>query len=152
MVSALRPILESRILLDTQNDKRKSQGVLRLVGRLDSSSRALPEHRHNHRFFFRRLCEGDGQEFHSGRAKISLAFTIHNLTAALFVPFAGRLVDRYGPRRVLLPFTGLLGLILVSSRFLSEAIGQLYLFLFRLGFGLWRRRGDVVHRRDLPLV
>ncbi|MGB2666567.1 MAG: MFS transporter [Candidatus Acidiferrum sp.] len=74
-----------------------------------------------------------GQEFHSGRAKISLAFTIHNLTAAFFVPFAGQLVDRYGPRRVLLPFTVLLGLILVSSRFLSEAIWQLYLFYFALG-------------------
>ena len=74
-----------------------------------------------------------GQEFHSGRAKISLAFTIHNLTAALFVPLAGRLVDRYGPRRVLLPFTALLGLILVSSSLLSEAIWQLYLFYFALG-------------------
>jgi MFS family permease len=74
-----------------------------------------------------------GQEFHSGRAKISLAFTIHNLTAALFVPLAGRLVDRYGPRRVLLPFTALLGLILVSSRILSEAMWQLYLLYFTLG-------------------
>ena len=35
-----------------------------------------------------------GQEFHSGRARISLAFTIHNLTAALCVPLAGRLVDQ----------------------------------------------------------
>ena len=74
-----------------------------------------------------------GQEFHSGRAKISLAFTIHNLTAALCVPLAGRFVDRYGPRRVLLPFTAVLGLILVSSGILSQAIWQLYLFYFALG-------------------
>jgi MFS family permease len=74
-----------------------------------------------------------GQEFHSGRARISLAFTIHNLTAALCVPLAGRLVDRYGPRRVLLPFTALLGLILISSRVLSGAIWQLYVFYLALG-------------------
>src|SRR5579863_1388803 len=73
------------------------------------------------------------QEFHSGRARISLAFTIHNLTAALCVPLAGLLVDRYGPRTVLLPFTAVLGLILVSGRFLSEAICQLYVFYFALG-------------------
>jgi MFS family permease len=84
-------------------------------------------------FSFGVFAKAMGQEFHSGRAKISLAFTIHNLTAALFVPLAGRLVDRYGPRRVLLPFTALFGLILVSSRFLSEAIWQLYLFYFALG-------------------
>jgi MFS family permease len=74
-----------------------------------------------------------GQEFHSGRGRISLAFTLHNLTAALCVPLAGRLVDRYGPRRVLLPFTVFLGLILLSSRFISGEIWQLYVFNMALG-------------------
>src|SRR6516164_11029899 len=72
-------------------------------------------------FSFGVFAKAMGQEFHSGRAKISLAFTIHNLTAALFVPLAGRLVDRYGPRKVLLPFKAGFGFILISSRFLSEA-------------------------------
>ncbi len=80
-------------------------------------------------FFAREI----GQEFHVGRARISLAFTIHNLTSALCIPLAGRLVDRYGPRRVLLPSTALLGLILISSWFLSQAIWQLYVFYFVLG-------------------
>jgi len=84
-------------------------------------------------FSFGVFAKAMGQEFHSGRAKISLAFTIHNLTAALFVPLAGRLVDRHGPRRVLLPFTALFGLILVSSIILSDAIWQLYVFYFALG-------------------
>jgi MFS family permease len=84
-------------------------------------------------FSFGFFAKAMGQEFHSGRAKISLAFSIHNLTAALCVPLAGRLVDRYGPRRVLLPFTALLGLILVSSGILSDSIWQLYAFYFALG-------------------
>jgi MFS family permease len=84
-------------------------------------------------FSFGIFAKAIGQEFHGGRAKISLAFTIHNLTAALFIPLAGRLVDRYGPRKVLLPFTAVFGLILISSRFLSEAIWQLYVFYFALG-------------------
>jgi MFS family permease len=84
-------------------------------------------------FSFGFFAKAMGQEFHVGRGKISLAFTIHNLTAALFVPLAGRLVDRYGPRKVLLPFTAAFGLILISSWFLSEAIWQLYAFYFALG-------------------
>jgi MFS family permease len=84
-------------------------------------------------FSFGIFSKAIGQEFHSGRAPISLAFTIHNLTAALFVPLAGRLVDRYGARRVILPFTALLGLILVFSRISSQAIWQLYVFYFALG-------------------
>jgi MFS family permease len=84
-------------------------------------------------FTFGIFAKAMAQEFHSGRAQISLAFTIHNLTAALFVPLAGRLVDRYGPRRIILLFTVLLGLILISSRFLSQSIWQLYLFYFASG-------------------
>jgi MFS family permease len=84
-------------------------------------------------FSFGFFAKAIGQEFHGGRAKISLAFTIHNLTSALFIPLAGRLVDRYGPRKVLLPFTAVFGLILISGWFLSEAIWRLYMFYFALG-------------------
>lgn len=84
-------------------------------------------------FSFGFFAKAIGQEFHGGRAKISLAFTIHSLTAALFIPRAGRLVDRYGPRKVLLPFKAGFGFILISSRLLSEAIWQLYAFYFALG-------------------
>jgi MFS family permease len=73
------------------------------------------------------------QEFHAGRAKISLAFGIHSLTAALCFPIAGRLVDRFGARRVLIPSMTLLGLILVGSRFLSGSLWELYVFYFALG-------------------
>jgi MFS family permease len=74
-----------------------------------------------------------GQELHSGRARISLAFTFHNLMAAICVPVAGRLVDRYGARRVLLPSTFLLALILMSSSLITKAIWELYVFYLLLG-------------------
>ena len=103
------------------------------MGCLDGSARLFLNTATIIVFPFGFFAKAMGQEFHSGRAKISLAFTIHNLTAALCVPLAGRFVDRYGPRRVLLPFTAVLGLILVSSGILSQAIWQLYLFYFALG-------------------
>ena len=84
-------------------------------------------------FTFGIFAKAIGQEFHTGRSGISLAFTCHNLTAAMCVPIAGRLVDRYGPRRVLLPCTIVLGLILLSSSALSSAIWELYVFYLALG-------------------
>lgn len=72
-------------------------------------------------------------EFHSGRASVSLAFTLHNLTSAAAVPFAGRLVDRFGARRVLIPFTAILGLTLASALVLSGKLWQLYAFFLALG-------------------
>jgi MFS-type transporter involved in bile tolerance (Atg22 family) len=38
------------------------------------------------------------QEFHSGRAAISLAFTIHNFITAFLAVFIGRLADQFGAR------------------------------------------------------
>src|SRR5258708_39016222 len=74
------------------------------------------------------------QEFHSGRAGISLAFTLHNLVAAVSVPLlAGRLVDRYGARKVILPYTVMFGLILLASRILSAKMWELYAFYAALG-------------------
>jgi MFS family permease len=49
--------------------------------------------------FFKSL----SQEFHASRAAMSLAFTLHNLAAAVCAPLVGRLIDRFGARRVILP-------------------------------------------------
>lgn len=84
-------------------------------------------------FTFGLFAKAIGQEFHTGRSSISLAFTCHNLAGALCVPIAGRLVDRYGARRVLIPFTIVLGLILVLGSMLSNAIWELYVFYLALG-------------------
>ena len=73
------------------------------------------------------------QEFHSGRAAISLAFTLHNLASAVTAPLVGRLIDRYGARRIILPATAICGSILLSSRFLTASIWQLYVFYIMLG-------------------
>jgi len=84
-------------------------------------------------FTFGIFAKAIGQEFHAARSSISLAFTIHNLAAAMCVPIAGRLVDRYGVPRVLIPFAIMLGLILLASSALSDGIWELYVFYLALG-------------------
>jgi MFS family permease len=73
------------------------------------------------------------QEFHYGRGSISLAFTFHNGMSALSLLWAGRLVDRYGARKVILPYTTIFGLVLLSSKVLSGKMWQLYVFYMALG-------------------
>jgi MFS family permease len=73
------------------------------------------------------------QEFHSGRAAISLAFTLHNVISAVCAPLVGLLVDRYGARRVILPATVIFGSILVLSKFLTANLWQFYAFYLTLG-------------------
>jgi MFS family permease len=68
------------------------------------------------------------QEFHVGRGAISLAFTIHNFVGAGCAPFAGRLVDRLGAKRVIPPGLVLLGLILMSALLIGSRLWQLYMF------------------------
>ena len=73
------------------------------------------------------------KEFHSGRGAVSLAFTLHNAIVAFGLPFAGRLVDQFGARRVILPSTFAVGFILLSTYFCSGRIWELYLFYVALG-------------------
>jgi MFS family permease len=73
------------------------------------------------------------QHFHAGRAAVSLAFMLHNLVGAACVPLIGRLIDRFGARKVILAGTATFGLVLLSSEFLGTRIGHLYLFYVILG-------------------
>jgi predicted MFS family arabinose efflux permease len=73
------------------------------------------------------------QEFHSSRGAVSLAFTLHATMVAVGLPFAGRLIDRFGPRKVILLFSFMTGLILLSANFCSGRIWQLYLFYSAVG-------------------
>jgi MFS family permease len=74
------------------------------------------------------------QEFHAGRAAVSLAFTLKLIAAAICAAPIGWLTDRYGARRVILTSTGIFGSILLANRLLSGSIAQFYCFYVLLGF------------------
>ncbi len=74
------------------------------------------------------------QEFHAGRAAVSLAFTLKLIAAALCAAPIGWLTDRYGARRVILTSTGIFGSILLANRLFSGSIAQFYCFYVLLGF------------------
>jgi MFS family permease len=73
------------------------------------------------------------QAFHTGRGPISLAFTIHNFIAAFFAPLIGRLVDKYGARKIAIPGLTLLALVLIAARMIGSELWQLYVFYLALG-------------------
>jgi MFS family permease len=75
-------------------------------------------------------------EFHASRAAISFAFTLHNVLGALLLPVVGRLIDRVGARRVILPVTAMFALVLISALWIGHSIWQLYLFYGALGIAL----------------
>jgi MFS family permease len=74
------------------------------------------------------------QDFHVGRAAVSLAFTLKLLAGALCSAPVGWLTDRYGSRRVILVGTTIFGSILLVNRAFSGSIAQLYCFYVLLGF------------------
>jgi len=76
------------------------------------------------------------QEFHASRAAVSLAFTLKLLTAALCAAPIGWLTDRYGPRRVILTGTAILGSILLANRVFSGSIAEFYCFYVLLGLSV----------------
>lgn len=73
------------------------------------------------------------EQFQAGRGAISLAFTIHNFIVAFCAPIIGRLVDRYGARKALIPGLALLALVLISALVIGSHLWQLYVFYLALG-------------------
>lgn len=65
-------------------------------------------------------------EFHSTRTAISFAFTLTNLMVAVCSPFVGRLADRFGPRKVIIPAAVIFGVMLIAFKLISTNLWQLY--------------------------
>jgi MFS family permease len=74
------------------------------------------------------------QEFHATRAGVSFAFTLHNLVSALTAPFAGRLIDRFGSRRIILPTTVIFGSLLILTLSFTRTLWEIYFFYAVTGF------------------
>jgi MFS family permease len=85
--------------------------------------------------FFKSLA----QEFKWSRGEISLAFSISLLALSIALPIAGRLVDRLGARRIIIPAVLFFGLGLSSFYFLTSNLWYfyaVYLFLGVVGSGI----------------
>lgn len=73
------------------------------------------------------------REFDWSRAEVSLAFSLSLLALSLALPLAGRLVDRFGARRVILSSAALFGLGLMSFYLLSPCLWHFYAVYLVLG-------------------
>jgi MFS family permease len=74
------------------------------------------------------------QDFHTTRTNISFAFTLAALMQSVGAPLIGRLVDRFGARKILVPSTVAFGLALISFKYFSTSIWHLYAFFIVIGF------------------
>ncbi|MBL8212350.1 MAG: MFS transporter [Bryobacterales bacterium] len=72
-------------------------------------------------------------EFGWSRESISNAFGIAAMTVAVSSPVLGRLLDRYGPRHIVLPCLVVFGLAFASLSFLTPSVTHLYLTFFVIG-------------------
>jgi MFS family permease len=79
--------------------------------------------------FFKPLSD----EFNWSRAEVSLAFSLSLLVLSATLPVVGRLVDKYGARKVILPSAVLFGLTLASFYFLTASLWHFYAVYLVLG-------------------
>ncbi|PWT83189.1 MAG: MFS transporter [Acidobacteria bacterium] len=79
--------------------------------------------------FFKSL----SQEFHWSRAEISLGFSLSLLVLSASLPIVGRLVDKFGARKIILPSALLFGLGLISFYFLTARLWHFYAIYVFLG-------------------
>jgi MFS family permease len=74
------------------------------------------------------------EEFHWTRAETSLAFSLSLVVMVVAMPVIGRLVDRYGARRVILPAAIIFGASLIS--FSLPALGRWHFYFVYVVLGL----------------
>ena len=72
-------------------------------------------------------------EFGWNRESISAAFGFAAMTVAVCSPLLGRLLDRFGPRRIILPCMAVFGLTFASLGFLTPRLVHLYAVFVLLG-------------------
>jgi len=73
------------------------------------------------------------QEFGWSRAQISLAFSFSTLGVTAATPFIGRLVDRFGARRVIVPSVLIFGSGVMSLYYLSASLYHFYAISLLIG-------------------
>jgi MFS family permease len=73
------------------------------------------------------------RDFHTSRAAVALAFTLHNTISPICAVWIGAMADRFGPRRIILPGLTTLGITLLSAQAIGAGIWQLYVFYIALG-------------------
>src|SRR5271167_1285163 len=73
------------------------------------------------------------KQFGWSRGDVSLAFTVTALTVAVCSPVLGRLLDRHGARRIILPCMAVFGLAFGSLSLLTNHLWHLYAVFIVLG-------------------
>src|SRR3954447_5280255 len=72
-------------------------------------------------------------EFGWTRQAISTAFGCAAITVAVCSPLLGHLLDKYGPRRIILPCMAVFGIAFASLGFLTPSLSHLYTTFVVLG-------------------
>jgi sugar phosphate permease len=68
------------------------------------------------------------KEFHASRSAIALAFSLHNLVSACGAPLVGRLIDRVGIRKIVLPGIVLFAALMLGNAFVTVSVLGIYIF------------------------
>jgi MFS family permease len=74
-----------------------------------------------------------GAAFGWSRESVSIGFAIAAMTVGLSSPLIGRLIDRLGPRRIILPCMTVFGCGIISLALLRSALWQFYVTCFVIG-------------------
>ena len=80
-------------------------------------------------------------QFGWNRESVSLGFAIAAMTVGLSSPVIGRLIDRFGPRHIILPCMSVFGCAIASLAMLHAGLWQFYAMCFVIGvvdaIGFW---------------